>query len=340
MPSTQPIVSIVIPAYNAAAFLGATVESVQAQSLTNWELVIVDDGAKDETAEIARVCSQRDARIRLVRQPNAGLARARNRGYAETSAAAPYVIFLDADDIWYSTTLQVLRERLDSSPGAVAAYGTAHYIGPEGQALTPEEMSAYCYDQTGHRVRYEDLHTWIHNRNRITEEGIVPLARDCPDTFASLLIRNSIITPGVCLLRREIVERVGLFTPEFSNAADWDMWLRMSRYGHFEFVDEVLLGYRQHPNNMSANRNKQKKEEGVVFRKALLDNELTSEQRIAVQHYRHYYRKTQSYGLKWSIRHTLSDTLHGRLRWAVSHAKNSLKHLKNYRRGYPVNLYE
>src|SRR4051812_1330173 len=89
-----PDISFIVPAFNAAATLLQTIASLQAQTLTNWQAIIIDDGSTDATPDIAR--STRDTRISLISHPNRGLAGARNSGIAR--AIAPFISFLDADD--------------------------------------------------------------------------------------------------------------------------------------------------------------------------------------------------------------------------------------------------
>ena len=95
----MPKVSIVVPVYNAARFLEDTIRSVQAQTEKDWELLLVDDCSTDESRDVITRISERDSRVRLIRQAqNAGAAAARNRGICE--AAGKYLAYLDADDLW------------------------------------------------------------------------------------------------------------------------------------------------------------------------------------------------------------------------------------------------
>src|SRR5258708_4888702 len=115
----QPIMSIIIPVYNGERFITAAMESVQAQTLADWELIVVDDGSTDATPIILAEAAV-DERRRVVRQDNAGLAAARNWGLAE--ATAPYVAFLDADDRWHPSYLAEMCAALDKAPRAPAAF--------------------------------------------------------------------------------------------------------------------------------------------------------------------------------------------------------------------------
>lgn len=94
----MPRISVILPAYNAADFLDAAVQSVQAQSFTDWELIIVEDGAKDNTAAICDRLAADDARIRVIHKANAGVSAARNDGM--DAACGELIAFLDADDLY------------------------------------------------------------------------------------------------------------------------------------------------------------------------------------------------------------------------------------------------
>src|SRR4051794_36334456 len=100
----QPLVSVVIPAWNVEATLGDTLESVARQTYPNIEIIIVDDGSTDATADIAEEYCRRAGNAKLVKQRNRGPAAARNRGIAE--ARAEWIALLDADDLWHPTKLQ------------------------------------------------------------------------------------------------------------------------------------------------------------------------------------------------------------------------------------------
>src|SRR5579862_9743812 len=106
--SASEQIAIVVPVYNGARFLQATLESVFAQCGADWQLVVVDDGSTDDTAEVALSCLKCDTRAKLVRQPNGGLPAARNRGYAEITPTCGKVMFLDANDLLHPDALAML----------------------------------------------------------------------------------------------------------------------------------------------------------------------------------------------------------------------------------------
>ncbi|MBQ8704676.1 MAG: glycosyltransferase family 2 protein [Bacteroidales bacterium] len=124
----MPLYSIIIPLYNKAPYVRKAVESVVGQIFTDWELIVVDDGSTDGSSDIA--ASIHDDRIKLIRQGNAGVGAARNRGVAES--VAPYLCFLDADDWWEPTFLEEMAGLIERHPGA-GIYGTGYWIVKNGR---------------------------------------------------------------------------------------------------------------------------------------------------------------------------------------------------------------
>ncbi|HYG55797.1 MAG TPA: glycosyltransferase family 2 protein [Burkholderiales bacterium] len=117
-----PAVSVILPAYNAAATLGFAVQSVRRQTWRDWELIVVDDGSRDGTAELAQELARLEGRLRLIRQPNRGVSAARNAGIE--AARGRYLAFLDADDLWLPRKLarQLEFMRRIGSPFSATAY--------------------------------------------------------------------------------------------------------------------------------------------------------------------------------------------------------------------------
>jgi len=128
-----PTVSIITPAFDATPFLEETIRSVQAQTFPDWEMIVVDDASRDGTAEIVGGCAASDPRIRLVRQTHRqGPAAARNRALAE--ARAPYVAFLDSDDLWRPEKLEVQLGFMRET-GAVFSFASYSLIDESGAPL-------------------------------------------------------------------------------------------------------------------------------------------------------------------------------------------------------------
>ncbi len=224
-----PRVAVVIPAYNGADYLAETILSVRRQSLQNWSLLVVDDGSTDRTADVVRAATGEDARIRLVRQENRGVAEARNRGRAESDPDVHYVAFLDQDDLWEPDTLELLVASLESQPAFVAAHGLVRAIDAGGRPIPGDDLA----DKMG-------------TRRSIEGRRAVSWPVDRPTTFGVLAVECCIPSPGAVLIRRTALERAGGFEPATTPCDDWDLWIRLARLGDFGFVNKVLLNWRRH----------------------------------------------------------------------------------------------
>lgn len=207
-----PRISIIIPAYNALRFLPQTVASALAQTWQDFELLVVDDGSTDATS--AWVAQHPDARVQLIQQTNQGAATARNTGIAATRGA--YIAFLDADDLWEPTKLEKQVECLEAQPKV----GLVHTA-----------------------IRYIDENNREINRELGTQgDG---------DVWKEVVVYNPVRCGSTPLIRRACFEKVGVFDPGFSFAEDWDMWIRIAAHYHFAVLNEPLVLYRQHEDNMT-----------------------------------------------------------------------------------------
>lgn len=262
-------ISIVIPVYNAARYLAQTVDSVLAQTITDWELIIVDDGSKDDSMVIARSYAARDGRIRIVQQENRGVATARNRGFDAADPEARYIIFLDADDIWRRHTLETLVGMLEADVRAVCAHGSI-------DCFTDEHAPGEDHAGAAESRRFRE---YFSVRQGIVGRRLVEWRQHSPTTFNVLVVRNAIATPGQVLIRRDALHKVGLFDETLSIAADWDLWLRLSSKGDFAFVDDVVLDYRRHGGNMSSQRQAMDREVTRIRQELIASGDLNDEQR-------------------------------------------------------------
>jgi glycosyltransferase involved in cell wall biosynthesis len=208
-----PEVSVVIPARNAAAFVGAAIESVLRQTFRDFELLVVDNGSTDDTARIAATYP---APVRCLSEPRAGVAFARNRGLRESRGR--WIAFLDADDLWLPPKLEAQLRALRSRPGARAC-STAFEI--VDSALRPLAVK----------------------RHPLTTSLLEEL----------LFVGNVIGPPSTPLIERELLVRENGFDPELSYGADWNLWIRLAACTELAYVDEVLVRYRVHDSNMSRN---------------------------------------------------------------------------------------
>lgn len=207
-------VSVIIPAYNAAATLLRTVKSLQAQQHTAWEAIIVENGSIDDTLEIATYLAQHDPRIRVARSAK-GVCIARNHGLR--LARYDWALFLDADD----TILPAHLERL-------TAIATAD----------PTIDAVHCGWQ-------RHTHDGV-----FLSSGFGPADPDlCPT-----LNFTCAFAIHACIVRRSLVLNVGGFDPTLRTCEDWDLWLRLSRGGaRFALVPEIFCNYLARPNSASMN---------------------------------------------------------------------------------------
>lgn len=212
---SQPLISVVIPNYNYAHYLPQTIESVLSQSYPRVEIIVVDDGSKDESTTIVEKYGER---VRLVRQQNQGVAIARNRGVAE--ASGEFVAFLDADDLWLPTKLERQVERFQNEPDLGLVHCGVEEIDESGAHL---------------RTRLDGL------------EGQV--ATDL------LLFKRAVILGGgsALMVAREVFKTIGGFDVRLSTSADWDFFYRIAARHRVGFVREVLVRYRMHGANMHGN---------------------------------------------------------------------------------------
>jgi GT2 family glycosyltransferase len=231
----MPLISIVIPAHNAERFLAATLDSVVEQSYNDWECIVVDDDSKDATLAIAERYAQTDDRIRAVHIDHGGESGARNAGFRLTNSNATYCTFMDSDDVWLPGALEALLDRANADPEAIGAHAVAEFIDASGAPLRPGEFSA------------RGLHRIGLVGDRI---GKIPI--DAPTDFTVLFWGTSIFPPGLVLAKRAAYVKVGPFDASLTAGADWDMLLRLARYGHLAFLPEVVLLYRRHDNNAGA----------------------------------------------------------------------------------------
>lgn len=212
MPANSlPLVSVIIPAYNAAAFLAKTLDSVLAQTYENVETIVVDDGSTDTTPQL--LDSYRN-RITILRQTNAGQAAARNNG--ARSAKGEFLAFLDSDDLWDSDKIARQVELLNRFPTALAVYCDHRTIDAEGNPRSSSAALAH--------------------------------PRPSGDILRSLLLGPCIVTPGLVLLRRHAFNASGGFdeAPLMRGHEDYALWLRLATQGAFIYSPETLVSYRWH----------------------------------------------------------------------------------------------
>jgi glycosyltransferase involved in cell wall biosynthesis len=214
-------VSLVIAAFNHGRVLAEALDSALAQTLKGLEIVVVDDGSTDDTpAVLARYAGK----VRVVRQPNRGLAAARNTGLA--TARGRYVSFLDADDVLMPTKLAEQQALLERAPTVGWTYCDVLIE----TVATGAQMRAS--ERFGYGARMLD--GWL---------------------FAEL-IRGNFIPAIAPLIRRGVLDAAGGFDEQLTALEDWDLWLRLSLISEARYSPAVLVRYRVHPGGMSEDRSR------------------------------------------------------------------------------------
>ena len=212
MTSVTPLVSVVVPAYNAARTLPATLDSILGQTVTDLEVIVVDDGSTDDT--VAAAGSVQDPRVRVLTQPNGGASSARNAGIR--AAQGSWVAFVDSDDVWLPTKLERQLAFLAEHPGVRAVQ--------TGAAFVDDDL----------RVRYErPCHP---SRDALLE---------------TLYFDNLPSFPSTLLIDRRALDEIGPFDTRLVILEDWDMAIRAARFCDLQSIEEPLSLYRTHPGNRS-----------------------------------------------------------------------------------------
>jgi glycosyltransferase involved in cell wall biosynthesis len=207
-----PLVSVIVPAYNAESTILETIASVQQQTFTDFELIVIDDGSSDRTLELLH--SVTDTRLLIFSYENGGVCVARNRGISH--ATGEFIAFLDADDLWTPDKLEAQLAALQQHPEAGVAYSWTCNMGEKGELLHPVTP---VYDGNVH---------------------------------ANLLVWNFLSNGSNPLIRSQAIKSIGDFDSTFPYCADWDYWLRLAAHWHFVAVSEIQVFYRRSSGSMTS----------------------------------------------------------------------------------------
>lgn len=202
----MPRVSVIVPAYNAEQTIVETICSVQAQTFSDFELIVIDDGSTDRTLE--RLEAAGDSRLRILSHENAGACSARNRGIGR--ATGEYLAFLDADDLWTPDKLQHQVAALEARAAAGVAYSWTRFVDQNGRDL------------------YEQRPVFL--------EG---------DVYRELLVTNFTCGGSNVLVRRQAIEATGGFDVSLRVSQDWEFCVRLAARWPFVVVPRHQILYRQ-----------------------------------------------------------------------------------------------
>lgn len=228
----SPLVSVIIPAYNAEAFIEKTLNSVLSQTYKNIEVIVINDGSEDRTVEIVTEILKQDPRVILLQQLNSGVAAARNLGIEK--AKGEFIAPIDADDLWYAENLEKQVQCLlnsDSSVGLTYAWS----IDIDKNDFPSGEF-----------------------RCSTIEENV----------YTILLLHYFLANASSTVIRRSVLEKVGYYNENLriqkaQGCEDWELYLRIAERYKFRVVPEFLIGYRKLANSMSS--------DGEVMAKSLLE---------------------------------------------------------------------
>ncbi|MEW5991779.1 MAG: glycosyltransferase [Chloroflexota bacterium] len=208
-----PIVSVIVPTRDYARYLPEAIASVQAQTLTSWECIVIDDGSVDSTPAVLDEIVRTDPRIKVLRQPRTGVSAARNLGLA--AALGRHVQFLDADDRLGAVKLAEQVAVLEARPGVDVVYGRAEFViragdQPVRELLDPAAGLAWRFPETS------------------------------GDEMLELLLVHNRFVVEAPLVRRSILDKAGIFDERLDRMEDWDLWIRIALAGaRFAFIESA-----------------------------------------------------------------------------------------------------
>ena len=208
--TARPLVTVIVPTYNYGRLISHCLDSLRAQTYPNWECIVIDDGSTDDTAEVVGRYAQADGRFKYITQENRRQAAARNNGMR--NSAGEYFQFLDSDDLIEPKKFESQVGYLEAHPEVDIVYGSARFftdegmeerlLMPAGEAPPPPPISG-------------------------SGEGVL-----------ASLVRKDTIPINTPLVRRRVVDAVGLFDERLSPVEDWEFWIRCAASGaRFQFVE-------------------------------------------------------------------------------------------------------
>lgn len=300
--SSVPCVSIVTPCFNVAPYVERMIQSVQSQTFTDWEQILVDDGSTDHTAEAIRAAIGTDTRQRLITTTNGGVCAARNRGYAEATDGTKYVYFPDPDDTLAPDLLETMVGYMEAHPMVSMAYCAFQWVDLNDEPLTTPAGARYVPSGLGVRALHDDE----------------------PETpFVSLYCWAPAPEP-VAFIRRSAYDRTTGWDEAFGQHGEGViLFPQLTFYGDVHYVPRRLYRYRVRPGQSSRMAGKQERAERRVVDWWRMAEWLTDEQRSTVRQaeWFRYYRLDPWKG----IRTAWSDARSGRVLRATRFTLGALR---------------
>jgi glycosyltransferase involved in cell wall biosynthesis len=228
----QPRISVIIPSYNCRPYLPTAFESIRRQGITEFEIIVIDDGSTDGTREWLAAEAAADPRLVVINLPGRknGPSVARNAGLR--SARAPIVAFLDADDVWYPDAIADRLALHESDPSIALSFGDYRSVSPEGYDLG-------CYFAFRHHFK-----NWIGGRT-----GLLPLG----DRALAMIFAEAVCGTSTAMASRDAMLAIGGFRADLIYSQDWECWLRLAQQGAVWCTTRVVTGYLVRPDSHSRN---------------------------------------------------------------------------------------
>jgi|FaiFalFF_MnMetaG_3_1042247.scaffolds.fasta_scaffold00477_12 glycosyltransferase involved in cell wall biosynthesis len=280
------LVSVIMPAYNAAQWIADAIRSVLSQTYSNVELIVIDDGSTDGTADI--VCHFGPT-VRLCQQPHRGVAAARNAGLS--LASGELIAQLDADDFWLPSLLETLVPYFSDPRIGVVSANIFSWDGTRALPPLPADSPPSATLLSGQ------------------------------DVWHSLLLRQDFFIPNsATLVRRSLLNQAGQYDEHLSRAEDFDLWLRIAQLNtYFVFVHEPLAIYRRRPDSLTSDLGARLDCHMRILQKWLSAPGLSRHQRRILYRYRRW--RTRGYRTA-----AVQRLLAGNLPEAQRYFSNSLRH--------------
>lgn len=214
----MPQFSVVIPLYNKANFIGATLESVLQQTFTDFEIIVIDDGATDNSSAVVQTIS--DPRLQYIRTENKGVSAARNHGVS--IAKANWVTFLDADDLWKPDFLRVMHNTIEKFPD--------YHV-----------FSAAIEKKHANKIVKAAYSTSKNKNHQIVN-------------YFDASMKETIICTSSAVFSKAVFDKVGLFDLHLPSGQDTDLWIRIGLEFPVVFTNKILATYVKTPNSLSVNQ--------------------------------------------------------------------------------------
>lgn len=250
----SPLVSVIIPAFNVAKFIGDALNSALAQSFTDYEVIVINDGSPD-TPELERTLAPYMSRIVYLKQENGGVSAARNTGIR--AARGSLIAFLDGDDVWLPNYLEIQVKRIQADPSIDVLYPNVLMFGDSSE--DGEEFMTTC-----------------------PSNGEVTFER---------LLRQECNVSNCSIVRKETIIRAGLFDESLRSVEDFDLWLRVIKGGgRIAYHRDVLARYRRRQGSLTADPVWLSEHILSVLAKVKQRDDLTPSERAAVENrYEHFH---------------------------------------------------